>query len=296
MLRILGTIFAGLFGLAFGSFLNVCLSRWPTEESIVTPGSHCRNCGHMLTWLENIPLFSWIVLRGRCSICYGKIGWRYPLVESAVAVLWALQAWHSLGITILPDASNLEVALTDLIAKMIFAWLLVALAMLDAESFWLPDKLTISGIGLGIVLTTVLAPIDDSWWTHTKTAVMGTENASLAILICAGLILLIRWLYKLIRRREGLGLGDAKLMAMLAAWLGLPGALLALAIGVVIGTIAALIILVIPSLRRDRSTHRDSTHWSASKLPLGTFLCIGGVISSLWGQPIINAYLRWSGL
>ena len=112
---------------------------------------------------------------------------------------------------------------------------------------------------------------------------------SLGILAAAAFILLIRWLYRLIRRREGIGLGDAKLMALLAAWLALPGALLAFSIGVVLGAVVALVLLAIPSTRRDSET------WAVTKLPLGTFLCIGGIVSSLWGQPIIHAYLRWAG-
>jgi leader peptidase (prepilin peptidase)/N-methyltransferase len=112
----------------------------------------------------------------------------------------------------------------------------------------------------------------------------------LDIFIAASLILLIRWLYWLIRRREGIGLGDAKLMALLAAWLGLPGALLAFGIGVVLGALAAVVVLVVPSARRESET------WAMSKLPLGTFLCIGGIVSSLWGQPILAVYLRWAGL
>jgi len=110
-----------------------------------------------------------------------------------------------------------------------------------------------------------------------------------AILAAAGLILLIRWLYKLIRHREGIGLGDAKLMALLAAWLGLPGALLAFGLGVVLGALAALVMLAIPAARR------TDDRWAVQKLPLGAFLCIGGIVSSLWGQPILAAYLRWSG-
>ncbi len=82
MIRILGTIFAGLLGLAFGSFLNVCLSRWPAGESVIKPRSHCRNCDHTLAWWENVPLVSWLVLRGRCRNCRGWIGWRYPVVEA----------------------------------------------------------------------------------------------------------------------------------------------------------------------------------------------------------------------
>jgi leader peptidase (prepilin peptidase)/N-methyltransferase len=111
----------------------------------------------------------------------------------------------------------------------------------------------------------------------------------LAILTAAALILLIRWLYWLIRRREGMGLGDAKLMAMLAAWLGLPGALLAFGLGAVLGALVAVILLVIPSARLDKKA------WTARKLPLGTFLCIGGIVSALWGEPMIAAYLRWAG-
>jgi leader peptidase (prepilin peptidase)/N-methyltransferase len=111
----------------------------------------------------------------------------------------------------------------------------------------------------------------------------------LETLAAAALILLIRWVYWLIRRREGIGLGDAKLMALLAAWLGLPKALLAFGLGVVLGALVAIVLLLIPSARR------ESESWAMSKLPLGTFLCIGGIVSSLWGQPILSAYLCWAG-
>ena len=109
-----------------------------------------------------------------------------------------------------------------------------------------------------------------------------------AILISAGLILLIRWMYWLVRRREGIGLGDAKLMAMLAAWLGLPGALLAFAIGVVLGAVVGVVLLL-------KSRNTNETAAGLTKLPLGTFLCIGGIVSALWGVEMIGAYLRWAG-
>ncbi len=111
----------------------------------------------------------------------------------------------------------------------------------------------------------------------------------MGILAAAGLILLIRWIYWLIRRREGIGLGDAKLMAMLAAWLGLPGALFAFCLGVVLGAVAAIVLLAVPS------TRKRSEGWALTKLPLGTFLCVGGIVSGLWGEQIIAAYLRWAG-
>jgi leader peptidase (prepilin peptidase)/N-methyltransferase len=109
------------------------------------------------------------------------------------------------------------------------------------------------------------------------------------IIAAAGLILLIRWIYWLIRRREGVGLGDAKLMAMLAAWLGLQGALLSFGLGVVMGAVAALFLLALPSTRKNNES------WAHMKLPLGTFLCLGGIVSSLWGDQMIDAYRRWAG-
>jgi leader peptidase (prepilin peptidase)/N-methyltransferase len=115
-------------------------------------------------------------------------------------------------------------------------------------------------------------------------------GALIAILAAGGIVFLIRWTYWLIRRREGIGLGDAKLMAMLGAWLGLSGALLSFAIGVMIGAVFALVALAVPAARR------ESDAWLLSKMPLGTFLCVGGIISALWGQPLISAYLRFVGL
>src|SRR5205814_331963 len=119
MIRVLGTMFAALLGLAFGSFLNVCLSRWPEGESIVKPRSHCRNCGRVLAWWENVPLISWLALRGRCRGCGAWIGWRYLIVEAAVGGLWAWVAWESSHAFVSP----IEFAA----GMMLFVWALVAL-------------------------------------------------------------------------------------------------------------------------------------------------------------------------
>ena len=289
MIRTLATVFAALLGLAFGSFLNVCLSRWPAGESIVHPRSHCRNCEHTLTWWENVPLVSWLILHGRCRNCRAAISWRYPLVELAVGALWALQGWGFFEVKSQPDVPAIDVALAHTLGMMVFYWMLVALAALDAENLWLPDFITIPGITLGFILTAILAPVDDSWWLNRGTWESAAVVDLIHILIAASLILLIRWLYKLLRHREGLGLGDAKLMALLAAWLGLAGALLSFALAAILGAAIALILLAKPS------AHTNPQSWATSKLPLGTFLCIGGIVSSLWGQPIIAAYLRWAG-
>ena len=297
MIRILGTVFAGLLGLAFGSFLNVCLSRWPQGESVVSPRSHCRHCGHTLAWWENVPLVSWLVLRGRCRSCRAWIGWRYPLVELAIGTLSAVYAWRYLSGPWDPDSPAIDYlfGLLYVVGKVVFYWLLLALAVLDVENHWLPDRLTLPGIALGFsfrladIVYFATRPGSDAFELVRYGAFGAVLQRFLGILAAAALILLIRWVYWLIRRREGIGLGDAKLMALLAAWLGLPGALLAFGFGVVLGALVAVILLSVPSARTGTET------WALKKLPLGTFLCIGGIVSSLWGQPIIHAYLRWAG-
>jgi leader peptidase (prepilin peptidase)/N-methyltransferase len=291
MMRMLATVFAGLFGLAFGSFLNVCLSRWPHEESIVHPGSHCRQCQRTLAWWENIPVISWIALGGRCRTCRAWIGLRYPLVEISVAVLWAAVAWRSMNP--LDDSelasTHAPMAIVVGICMMIFCWLLVALAFLDAEDLWLPDRLTLPGAALGFLLTNLRVDLDENHLRAGMSMAFTAVTSMLSILAAAGFILLIRWVYWLIRRREGVGLGDAKLMALLAAWLGLPGAIVAFDLGILLGALAAVFLLTVPSSKA------DTRSWSLRRLPLGTFLCVGGIVSGLWGRQIIDAYLRWSG-
>jgi leader peptidase (prepilin peptidase) / N-methyltransferase len=279
-IRVWGTVFAALLGLAFGSFLNVCLSRWPEGESIIRPRSHCRNCGRVLPWWENVPLVSWIVLFGRCRGCGIRISPRYVVVEAVVGGLWAVAAWRSLAGS--PLAPPMPVrALAEAAALFILLWLLAALAALDAENLWIPDFLTLPGIGAGLLVTVLFEVKGDSLLRTLLYRVIG-------VIAAAGVVLVIRWAYWLLRRREGIGLGDAKLMAMLAAWLGLPGALLAFALGVVAGAAMALVMLALPAAR-------TGERWVLTRLPLGSFLCIGGIVSALWGPRIIAAYLRWAG-
>jgi len=303
MMRAFGTIFAGLLGLVFGSFLNVCLSRWPEGESIVSPRSHCMSCGRTLAWWENLPVVSWLALRGRCRSCRAWISWRYPLVELTVGALWANAGWHytdGLFIHFREPSLFIYYPLSRLVSEMVFSWLLIALATLDAENLWLPNSITIPGIILGLLLDAAEAVVSviSPWYGQVHGSLssvvlreVGPEIALrlLGVLAAAGLILLIRWVYWLIRRREGIGLGDAKLMAMLAAWLGLQGALLSFAIGIVLGAVAALVVLLLPS------TRKNNEGWAATKLPLGTFLCVGGIVSSFWGEQMIDAYRRWAG-
>jgi leader peptidase (prepilin peptidase)/N-methyltransferase len=250
-----------------------------------------------------VPLVSWLALRGRCRTCRAWIGWRYPLVELAIGALWANWAWQNADLLFVYFREPSVFAYYPIIRLadgMAFSWLLVALATLDAENLWLPNSVTVPGIILGLLLHVAEAFVDaiSPWYDVVRASIssmvvreVGHETILrlLEIFAAAGLILLIRWVYWLIRRREGIGLGDAKLMALLAAWLGLPGALLAFVVGVVMGALFALAQLAIPAARN------QSERWAMSKLPLGTFLCIGGIVSSLWGQSILAAYRRWAG-
>jgi leader peptidase (prepilin peptidase)/N-methyltransferase len=224
-------------------------------------------------------------------------------VELAVGVLWAISAWRFLSMFLEPDMPaispflhyNAYNSVGALMGKCIFYWLLVALAALDAENLWLPNWITLPGIGLGFIFTLIYRLVEDRYsdgpspsisWVLVHTAL----SSLVAILTAAGVVLLLRWLYGLIRHREGMGLGDVKLMALLAAWLGLPGTLLAFFIGTMLGAIAGVVVIVVPSRRE------DPNDWATTRLPFGTFLCIGGIVSSLWGAPIIAGYLRWAGL
>jgi leader peptidase (prepilin peptidase)/N-methyltransferase len=304
MIRILCTVLAGLLGLAFGSFLNVCLSRWPEGESVVNPRSHCRSCGRTLAWWENVPVVSWVALRGRCRSCKEKISWRYPLVEFGVAGLWAYVASQPFPDFPADDffGTLLLYTFASRLLTMIFLWMLLALAILDAENLWLPNFLTITGAAVGFVknaadpfvlslLTSRTGIPFTEEFEHQRFGLFTPALGRIAAIVAAGaVILVIRWTYWLIRRREGIGMGDAKLMAMLGAWLGISGALLSFALGVVLGALFALVLLGVPR------AWRGSDAWHLSRLPLGTFLCIGGMVSALWGPPIIATYLRWVGL
>ena len=301
MVSTLGTLFAGLIGLAFGSFLNTCASRWPADEKVTSPRSHCRNCGRTLSWWENLPVLSWLALRGRCRTCKAPIGWRYLFVELSVGILWAYCAWH-----IFSEAPEIAMGLLDYqawmaitsgIAGMIFMWLLVALAVLDAENLWLPDRLTIPGIVLGFVLAVARTLLtlfvhfggDLAAWKQVF-AQMIVVSWFLGAVLPAVVLLILRWLYSAIRGQEGMGLGDIKLLSMIGGWIGIKGAALSFGIALGVGIVLSLILFFVPSAGQKK------TRWAVMKLPFGTFLCIGGIVSGFWRDAIFAAYLRLSGM
>jgi leader peptidase (prepilin peptidase) / N-methyltransferase len=303
LMRIFGATIAGLLGLACGSFLNVCLTRWTSGESVVSPRSHCRACGRSLRWWENIPLASYLFLGGRCRTCGVAIGIRYPIVELSVGCTWAIATWQQLPALYLPGWTRISIFDADFfgLVKMLLSYLLVALAVLDAEHLWLPDKLTLGGALLGLPLSLARFGVHLIWrlplhWSFQSG--LASHRAHLydafllwlfGMLAIPAAILSIRWAYRLFRGREGIGVGDVKLLLMLAVWIGFSHTLLALMLGILLGFVTAVLMLF------RRSSRKTLEAWAAAKLPFGTFLCIGGIVSALWGGDIIRAYLSLAG-
>ncbi len=299
MIRILGTVLAGLLGLFFGSFLNVCASRWPKGESVVRPRSHCRHCGRPLAPWENIPLVSWLALRGRCHTCKAWIGWRYPVVEFAVGALWASSAWLTMPwFADLHTPTLVYAAWVEIVSgagQMIFLWLLVALAVFDAENLWLPDRLIWPGIGLGLVMAVARKTLDAfllfhggfDVWKHMVSGAVATWF--LGAVVPAGGLVLIRILYLIVRHKEGIGMGDVKLMAVIGGWVGVRLAIFTFGFAVILGTLVALVWLV------GRFGRSKDEPWGAKRLPFGTFLCVGATICIFWTTPVMAAWQKWFG-
>jgi leader peptidase (prepilin peptidase)/N-methyltransferase len=295
-----------VLGLLFGSFLNVCISRLPAHESIMTPGSHCMACGHAVRWYDNLPVLSWLVLRGRCRDCKARISWRYPAVELAVGLWFAICA-NDLFSLELAKVSRLSGPTTgeyvDVAGFAILGFLLIGLMVMDWQTQRLPDAFTLSGIGIGFLLVCVraffLAPGEGdivlntthqlrmsspgSFASQGNVFLTGPEALILgriaAIAGAALILLVVRWSYKALRKRDGMGLGDVKLLAMIAAFLGFGETLLALFAGVILASVYGLALVA----RRRAS--------GASKLPLGSFLAAGGLLSALFGPQILAWYM-----
>jgi leader peptidase (prepilin peptidase) / N-methyltransferase len=303
-------LFGFIIGLLFGSFLNVCISRVPRHESIIHPQSRCPICQHPIRWYDNIPLVSYLFLRGRCRDCGAKIPLRYPLVELAVAA-WFVLTGFQLVIAIRELAAYsmerdipMQLWVSSSISILSFAilgFLLIGLMVMDWQTLLLPDAFTLTGIAIGLVLIFIrsafLGPTEDqvvlSNHHITLTSPGGvTDNGNVfltgpehlilgriaAICGAALLLLVIRWIYKALRHREGMGLGDVKLLAMIAAFLGFWPAILALFVGVFAASAYAILLLV-----------RGKAH-ATSRLAFGSFLCIGGLIAAQFGNRLIEVY------
>ncbi|MET0091064.1 MAG: A24 family peptidase [Candidatus Thiodiazotropha sp.] len=277
-------LFVTLIGLTVGSFLNVVIHRLPrmmekqwhrdcqellaaeqTEQvaddapyTLSHPASHCPHCGHQIRAWENIPVLSWLWLRGRCSACQKPISLRYPLVEAVTGGLSFVVAYH-FGFT--------WVAL----AALVLTWALIALSMIDFDVQLLPDNITLPFLWLGLLINL------GGLFTDLQSAVIGAAAGYLALWS-------VYQLFKRLTGKEGMGYGDFKLLALLGAWFGwqyLPQIIL---LSALVGAVVGILLIVVRG--RDRNI----------PIPFGPYLAAAGWISMMWGEQINQAYLHWSGL
>lgn len=243
---------AAAFGLIVGSFLNVVIFRLPRGTSVVWPASACGGCQRELRWFENIPILSWAVLGGKCARCKSTISIQYPLVEAITAALFVL-------VTALTPVGPL------LAARLIFVCGLIVLFGIDLEHKILPNEITLPGIAVGLAFSFVAPP--------------GWRAALLGVLLGAGSLYAIAAGYYAVRKVEGLGMGDVKMLAAIGAFLGWQAVLLTLVLSSFAGAIIGLALI---------AAQRGSMKY---ELPFGTFLALGALVAMLAGQPIIDWYI-----
>jgi leader peptidase (prepilin peptidase)/N-methyltransferase len=273
-----------LAGLAFGSFLNVCITRIPRDESVVAPRSHCRACNSPIAWRDNIPLLSWIVLRGRCRSCGAHIPRRYLAVEFLTALAF-LACGAQFGLT----ASALRACS--------FCFLIIGLIFMDAETGLLPAEFTYAGIPLGLLFAW-FAPLDTTgtrfllWLVNRpgtlSPAALSMLDALIAALVGAGFYYLAWAGYYLVRKRDGLGFGDIALMAMVGAFLGLKLTVLVIAFAPLTALLFA-VFWMFP--RRDHAAASGENSLLQQSIPFGVFIGISALIALFFGQPIWRWYL-----
>jgi len=244
--------FTVILGLCVGSFLNVVIARLPAGRSIVYPGSSCPRCGKSIAWYDNLPVLSYALLRGRCRNCRNSISWRYPAVEIACGMLFALAYLHFEPGTALASALILLAGL-------------VAITVIDLDHQIIPDVLSLPGIALGILFS--LAPDGIGW-----------APSLLGVLLGGGVFLVIIVASTLVMGQAGMGVGDVKLGAMLGAFLGWKLALLSILLSVLLGGPLAATLLA-----TGRKGRKDP-------IPFGPFLALGGLISLFWGEAVLAWY------
>lgn len=270
-----------ILGLLLGSFLNVVILRLPVilerdwrkqcselfggdapaqQETfnLVTPRSRCPHCGHLITALENIPVISYLFLKGRCSECHTAISARYPVIELLTAILTAVVAWQ-FGFTWQAGAA------------MLLTWALIALTMIDFDTQLLPDVITLPLLWLGLLLS--LLPV----FVSPQTAIIGAVAGYLSLW-------LVYHVFRLVTGKEGMGYGDFKLLAVFGAWFGWQALPTIVLLSSLVGAVVGITLIVVRG--RDRNL----------PIPFGPYLAAAGWIAMLWGEQIVNLYLDYSGL
>jgi leader peptidase (prepilin peptidase)/N-methyltransferase len=269
-----------VLGLVLGSFLNVCIVRLPRKQSILTPRSHCPLCKHPIRWFDNIPLVSYLLLRGHCRDCHARISPQYAVVEALTALL-LVATFRRFGLS------------PEFVKYSALVMMLIVLIFTDLRQRRIPHAVTVFGLSLGLVLS-FFVPVDNrpvGWLAERmglflSGTVLSVLGAIMGSLTGGGLFYAVGKAFYILggREKEYLGFGDVMLMLMVGTFFGVPLTLLTILLGSLAGSIIALsITLAAPGFR--------NYHW-----PYGTFLGIAALYAALDGTRLLEAYLRWSGL
>jgi leader peptidase (prepilin peptidase)/N-methyltransferase len=254
MVNYLTEIFVFIFGLCIGSFLNVCIYRLPESKSIVQPRSMCPHCGALIHFYDNIPILSYIALKGKCRHCSASIALRYPLVE-LISGAFALVVFLKYGIQL------------DALIYYAFIATLLVITFIDIDHRIIPDVITLPGIPIFLAASFALRQIS-------------FVDSILGIFVGGGSLFLVAWLYQLITKKEGMGGGDIKLLAMIGAVIGWKGVLFTIFVASAVGTLSGLLIML-----KSRKTMKLA-------VPFGPFLAIGGIAYILFGPQLITWYFN----
>ncbi len=269
-------VYAFFLGACLGSFLNVCVIRWPQERSIVKPRSRCPSCGHPLSWFENVPIVSWVALRGRCRCCGEWISVQYPLIELLVAVGWVV-AVDRFGV----NFTALRVAM--------FGTILLGAALTDLREYLIPDGFTLSGL-IWALVTMVIA-----YFGHSDSPFAGPYDALIGACAGAGMIAIVGWLGEIATGREAMGFGDVTLMAFIGAAVGPQKALVTVFLGATIGAVVMLLVVApVAWFRRGRGPEQTElalgrAGFQMPLVPFGVFLAPAALGTLVWGDSL----LRW---
>jgi leader peptidase (prepilin peptidase) / N-methyltransferase len=268
MTMLVPALLAFVFGAVIGSFLNVCISRWPDNLSVVAPRSRCPKCAKPIAWYDNIPVLSWLVLRGRCRGCGEPISVLYPSIELVVGLGWAA-AFVAFG----PTFTALRLA--------IFGTLLLGIAVTDAQRYLIPDGFTVFGLAWGLLSAMIAVFIGDG------ELFAGPTDALIGACAGAGAIAIVGWLGEVALKKEAMGFGDVTLMAMVGAALGPNYALLTVFIGAALGAVTFVLIVYPLGWLRSR---RANTEFEPPLVPFGVFLAPAALLTLLWGSDLWRWY------
>lgn len=277
------TLFIFIFGICIGSFLNVCIYRMPAGESIVTPRSHCPKCNQLIAWYDNLPLLSYVILRGKCRHCKEPFSIRYFLVELLTGICFLLIHWVFKGV------SPASIIYTILAAG------LIVVTFIDLDHLIIPDEISLSGIVFGLLVAGFLTFFpylgggfiieNGTILTYPMGKYIPLVNSFLGVLFGGGILLLIGVIAKAILKKDAMGGGDVKLLAMVGAFIGWQLVILTLMIASLIGSVIGSIQLMMLK-RKDHSTELTGHY-----IPFGPYLALASFISLLWGNALIEWYL-----